>query len=82
MSIFLAATQDTAGSSLNVFESVETTEQLPCFSHTNRLCMKWSISVVEFLALCFKEMSENNAEMKGKPKRLACIYLLFHERYA
>jgi len=71
LSIFLAATQDTTGSSLNVFESVESTEQLPCFSHTNQLCMKWSVSDVESISLCFKKMSANNAKMKGKPKRLA-----------
>ena len=73
VTIFLAATQDTTGSSLNVFESVETAEQLPCFSHTNQLCMKWSVADVEPLALCFKEMSNNNSKMKGKPKRLACM---------
>ena len=73
VTIFLAATQDTTGSSLNVFESIEATEQLPCFSHINQLCMKWSVADVEPLALCFKEMSANNSKMKGKPKRLACM---------
>ena len=56
-----------------MFESVETTEQLPCFSHTNQLCMKWSVSDVESLAFSFMEMSANNAKMKEKPKRLACM---------
>lgn len=71
--IFLAATQDTTPASLNVFQSVDTAEQLPCFSHTNQLCMKWSVSDVAFLSECFKKMSAINAMIKSRPKRLGYI---------
>ena len=73
ITVAIAAVQDTTGNSLNVFNSVATAEAVPCFAHTNQLCMGHSVKDVESVHEAFMKMSANNAKIKGKPKRIEAV---------
>lgn len=71
--VFICATQDTTGASINVFDAVASIEQLLCMGHTNQLVMKHSITDVPAIKNVFQSMSAGNAKLKGKPKRLEAL---------
>ena len=73
ITVVIAAVQDTTGNSLNVFNSVDTADVVPCFGHTNQLCMGHSVKDVASILEAFKKMSANNAKIKGKPKRIEAV---------
>jgi len=64
----LACTQDTTGSSFNVFDDVEFVAQLPCFAHLLNLVLKHSIGEGP-LKDALKQIRHLVVCLKGSPKR-------------
>ena len=65
---YLACTQDTTASSLNVFDDVDYVAQLPCFAHLLNLVLKHSIGDGP-LKNALKQIRQLVVFLKGSPKR-------------
>lgn len=76
VSILQAPTQDTTGNSIATFQSVETTEIMPCCAHTSQLFIQHSCDDVPLIKETFDSMNTCATRFRGYPKRVQELFRL------
>ena len=74
MGILQAATQDTTGNSISTFQSVDTTEIMPCCAHTSQLFIQHSSDEVPTVKDAFASMNTCATKIRGYPKRVQNLF--------
>ena len=79
VSILQAATQDTTGNSIATFQSVDTTEIMPCCAHTSQLFIQHSCDDVPLIKETFDSMNICATKFRGYPKRVQELFRICRE---
>ena len=72
--VLQAATQDTTGNSITTFQTIDTTEIMPCCAHTSQLFVQHSSDEVPLIKQTFEAMNTCATKLRGYPKRIQELF--------
>ena len=79
VSVLIAATQDTTGSSIATFQTIESTEIIPCYADTAQLFIQHSCDKVPIIKDTIESMNKCATKIRGYPKRVQELFRICKE---